>query len=322
MVRGSTTSTWSSCGQFRLAERGRHRHVAIEREFRGLGVERLAVVEFDAGPQLDEDLLAVGGGLVRQRQLRHDVELFVDVEQLVAERREHDAAHISARQRRIENVRILGKPDAQRGLGLNGRLERQQQGRRGHCQTQYLHRTHPHIHGYTLAACVPTIPTPARRRTFRPPEGGDQFFQQRRKAAIGGNDVVRRRQFRNAVAGGGVSGGIGVKLRHLAAAAIDRIGAAGVKAAAGGRIERARHLALQHDAAALCLRLRHRNGRQQRAAIGMAGGGKQRLGFRGLDDDAEIHHGDAVGDVLHDGQIVRRRRCRRGRAGPAGRATD
>ena len=39
------------------------------------------------GPQLDRHLLAVGGGLVRQRELRHDVELLVDVEQLVAERR-------------------------------------------------------------------------------------------------------------------------------------------------------------------------------------------------------------------------------------------
>ena len=143
MVSGSTTSTWSTRGEFRLAERGRHRQVAFEREFRGLRVERLAVMEFHARPQLDGDLLAVGGGLVRQRKLRHDVELLVDVEQLVAERGEHDAADIGARERRIENVRILGEADAQRGLGLNGRLERQQQSRRGHCQTQDFHRTHP-----------------------------------------------------------------------------------------------------------------------------------------------------------------------------------
>ena len=77
-----------------------------------------------------------------------------------------------------------------------------------------------------------------------------------------------------------------------------------MEAAAGGRIERARHLALQHDAAAFGLRLGHGNGRQQRAAIGMPGCGKQRVGGRGLDDAAEIHHGDAVGDVLHDRKIV------------------
>ena len=39
-----------------------------------------------------------------------------DVEQLVADRREHDAPHIGAGERRIEHVRILGEPDAQVGL--------------------------------------------------------------------------------------------------------------------------------------------------------------------------------------------------------------
>jgi hypothetical protein len=98
--------------------------VAIEREFRGFGVERFAIVEFDAGPQLDRHLLAVGGSLMRQRKLRHDVEFLVDVEQLVAERCEHDAADIGACDRWVQNVRILGKTDAQRGLGLNARLKR------------------------------------------------------------------------------------------------------------------------------------------------------------------------------------------------------
>ena len=32
--------------------------------------------------------------------------------------------------------------------------------------------------------------------------------------------------------------------------------------------------------------------------------GEQRIGGAGLDDAAEIHHGDAVGDVLHDREIV------------------
>src|SRR5471032_785745 len=110
-------------GQFRLAERNRQREMTLDREFRSLGIERLAIVEFYARPQLDRDLLAVGRGLVGQPELRHDVELFVNVEQLVAERRENDAADIGARQRRIENVRILRKADAQRGLGLNACLK-------------------------------------------------------------------------------------------------------------------------------------------------------------------------------------------------------
>ena len=37
----------------------------------------------------------------------------------------------------------------------------------------------------------------------------------------------------------------------------------------------------------------------------MTGRGEQRLGIRGLDNDAEIHHCDAVGDVFYDGKIVR-----------------
>ena len=105
MVRGSTTSTWSSSRVPACETSACIVEVALERKFRGLGIERLAVVEFDARPQLDRDLLAVGGCLVGQRELRHDVELFVDVEQLVAERCEHDAAHIGARHGRVENVR-------------------------------------------------------------------------------------------------------------------------------------------------------------------------------------------------------------------------
>ena len=111
-------------GQFRLSERALHGQVAFQREFRGLGIERLAVLEFYAGPKLDRDLFSVRRGLMRQRELRHDVDFLVDVEQLVAERGEDDAPDIGARQRRIENVRILGESDPERGLSLRGDLER------------------------------------------------------------------------------------------------------------------------------------------------------------------------------------------------------
>ncbi len=102
--------------QVGLAERALHREVAVEAVLGGLGVERLAVVERHARPELDGDGLAVGRGLLAERQLRHDVELVVDIEQLVAERGEDDAADIGARESRIEHVRILGKADAQVGL--------------------------------------------------------------------------------------------------------------------------------------------------------------------------------------------------------------
>jgi hypothetical protein len=65
--------------------------------------------------------------------VRHDIELFVDVEQLVAQRRENDAADEGARERGIEYVRILGETEAQ-GLRAGGCGERseQQQGEAGH----------------------------------------------------------------------------------------------------------------------------------------------------------------------------------------------
>ncbi len=98
--------------------------MAFEGEFRSLRVERFAVLKFDTGPQLDGHLLAVSRGLMRQRKLRYDVELFIDVEQLVAECREHDAPDIGARHRRIENVGVLGKADPQRGLGVDAGFKR------------------------------------------------------------------------------------------------------------------------------------------------------------------------------------------------------
>ena len=104
---------------------------------------------------------------------------------------------------------------------------------------------------------------------------------------------------------GCMSRAIGDEFRHFDAAALDHKGTAGMEAAARGRIERARHLALQDHAGALGLRLGHGDRRQQRAAIGMTGRGEQRLGVRGLDDGAEIHHRDAVGDVLDHREVVR-----------------
>ena len=72
------------------------------------------------GRSLMDDVLAVRRRSRGTGELRHDVELLVDVEELVAERREHDAADIGARERRIEHVRILGEADAQRRLRARG----------------------------------------------------------------------------------------------------------------------------------------------------------------------------------------------------------
>ncbi len=126
-------------GQLGLAERALHGHVPLEARLDRLRVHGLAVVELDALAQLDGDRLAVLGGLVRQRQLRHDVELVVDVEQLVAQRGEHDAADVGARQRRIEHVGVLGQADAQRRLRQGRRRTGQQNSRRRNRKTEPVH---------------------------------------------------------------------------------------------------------------------------------------------------------------------------------------
>ena len=100
-------------------------------------------MEFDAWPKLDRHLLAVGRGFVGQRQLRHDVELFVDVKQLVAESGEDNAANIGAGDAGIEDIRIFGEPDAERSLGPNACSERHRECRGQNCQTYDSHRSQP-----------------------------------------------------------------------------------------------------------------------------------------------------------------------------------
>src|SRR5262249_22428166 len=73
-------------------------------------------MEFDVWPELYADCLAVGGGLVREGELRHNIKLLVDIEQLVAKRCKDDASDIGPGERGIEHVRIFGQPDPQRRL--------------------------------------------------------------------------------------------------------------------------------------------------------------------------------------------------------------
>ncbi len=101
----------------RSAERALHEEMAVEAVLGGLGVERLAVVELHARPQFQRDGLAVRRRLVAERQLRHDVGLLVDIEQLVAEGGKDDARRIEARGRGIERIAVVTQPDAQVGLG-------------------------------------------------------------------------------------------------------------------------------------------------------------------------------------------------------------
>ena len=136
MVSGSTTSTLSTDAELGLAERALHVEVAIEAVFGRLRVEGFAVMELHAGAELDGDRLAVGRSLVAEGELRHDGELLVDVEQLVADRGEDDAGGIGAGKRRIEHVGIIAQPDAQvalggRAAGGHGSGEREGEGEEG-----------------------------------------------------------------------------------------------------------------------------------------------------------------------------------------------
>jgi hypothetical protein len=113
-VEGSTTSTLvttaSSPRRFEPFMFLWRSEVVLDR----CRVHLLAVVERDAAAQLDHERLVVGGPFVRSRELRHDRQLLVEIEQLVAQPREHDPADERARHRRIEDVGILRKTDAQR----------------------------------------------------------------------------------------------------------------------------------------------------------------------------------------------------------------
>ncbi len=94
--------------------------------------------------------------------------------------------------------------------------------------------------------------------------------------------------------------------RLLGGAALGRLPAARAEAAARGRIERARHIAFEHDAPAraLALGVGERDGGQQCLTVGMHRAGVEISGPGRLDDPAEIHHGDAVRDVAHDREVV------------------
>src|SRR3981081_4043833 len=81
--------------------------------------------------------------------------------------------------------------------------------------------------------------------------------------------------------------------------------ASGVKMAAGWPVNGAWNLRPQSDALALHVRIRDGNRRQQRFGIGMQRRGIKLAGGCGLDDAAEIHHGNAPADMLDDREIMR-----------------
>src|SRR5262249_3301328 len=134
------------------------------------------------------------------------------------------------------------------------------------------------------------------------PKGIHELLQCRRAAASARNDV-RSRQLAGTVTGGRVR--TSDEFRPFGLTAHDSNRASGMEWAARWRIERTRHLSAQDDPFALGARRGHRNGREKRAAIGVPRICEQSFVRSDLDDAAEMHHRNAVGNVLHHPEIVR-----------------
>ena len=119
--------------------------------------------------------------------------------------------------------------------------------------------------------------------------------------------VGRRRALRDAVTGEDP-----VLVSHVAphgvfpAAGVRRIGAAGTETAAGRGVHGAWHVAFEDDALAFVLYvgIGDRHGREQGLGVRVERVVVQLVARRELDEDAEVHHPDAIGDVLDHGEVV------------------
>ena len=100
------------------------------------------------------------------------------------------------------------------------------------------------------------------------------------------------------------------EVRRAVLADLHALRAARVELAACGRIARGRDAALKDDAVHLVIRIGHRDSREQRLGVGMQRMGKDLVRRGILDQIAEVHHADRVGDVLNNGEVMRDERSR------------
>ena len=128
-------------GDLGLAERARQGRVPIEGKLCGFSVEPLPILEQHTRTQPDRDGLSVGRGFVSERKLRRRVQVLVDIEQFVANRREYDFSDIGPRQSRIQDVRILRQTDPQRRLSAGCRAgQGNKKHRSGQSGNRFEHR--------------------------------------------------------------------------------------------------------------------------------------------------------------------------------------
>src|SRR5258706_15434089 len=93
------------------------------------------------------------------------------------------------------------------------------------------------------------------------------------------------------------------QFRRLLPADRLRISAAWMEMTAGWRVGRIRHFALEDDELGAKARIGLRNRGKKRLGVRMLRGREELLSRRDLHDPADVHHGDALADVLHDAQV-------------------
>src|SRR5215471_14590825 len=100
--------------------------------------------------------------------------------------------------------------------------------------------------------------------------------------------------------------GLGFQGRLSGSAVVLGFGAAGVEAAAGGRIDGRGDVAGEDDALASrsCVRVGGGGGGEQGGRVGVAGVPVNLVAGSLFGDTAEVHDGDGVGDVPYDLQVV------------------
>ncbi|CUJ99094.1 Uncharacterised protein [Achromobacter xylosoxidans] len=168
-------------GQLALAQAVGQRHGAFQVGLGGGGVELAAVMEQRVFAQLEGQHLVVRVERPRGGQLRHEVQLGIDVHQLVAQRGEDDAADVGAGAVRVQHVRIFLQADAD-VLGARGAGgQRQHAGAEGHGQAFHC--------VYSPCGCNARLQgraamrdSNARVRNPRPDRHGDCRWRRRSRA--------------------------------------------------------------------------------------------------------------------------------------------
>ncbi len=87
-----------------------------------IGIEFFSILELDAVADVDDEVCRILP-LVAGGEHRDDVQLGIDVEQLVAQAGEHDAADVGGTEGGIEQIRILTQADMEDAIlrrGLHG----------------------------------------------------------------------------------------------------------------------------------------------------------------------------------------------------------